>query len=340
MAAAFEAFAAAFEAFIVRNDEQGFRTGLEQVTPDFLPEGNVLVRVTYSSVNYKDGLAGTADGKIVRSYPFIPGIDLAGEVVESRDARYAPGDQVLCTGYELGVSHFGGYSQYARVQGDWLVRLPEGLSAKVAMAVGTAGFTAALSVHSLLDQGLAPESGPILVTGATGGVGSTAVAILSRLGFEVTASTGKAETQTALLKSLGAAHVISREEAQAVSKGALAKTQWAGIVDPVGGPATAEHLKRLQYGGILALSGLTGGGSFDATVFPFILRGVRLQGIDSVYCPMPLRSEIWNKLAEAWKPVKLLELGIQEVTLSELPDVLAAILQGQAAGRTVVRIND
>ncbi|USB32004.1 acryloyl-CoA reductase [Paenibacillus sp. YPG26] len=327
-----------FRAFRVHQDEQGFRALVEEIGYQDLPQGEVLIKVEYSSVNYKDGLASIPEGRIVQRYPFIPGIDLAGEVIEPGSSEFRAGDQVLCTGYGLGVSHEGGYAEYARLPEDWLVRRPEGLSAKEAMAIGTAGFTAALSAELLLRSGLTPEKGPVLVTGATGGVGSMAVDILSKLGFEVTASTGKAP-QEAMLRDLGAVSVISRGElASSAAKGTLGREKWAAVVDPVGGPGTGELLKSVQYGGAIALSGMTGGGKFDATVYPFILRGIQLLGVDSVMCPMPLRKKLWKQLAGEWKPGRVLQGAVSEFGLDELPKALADILAGQAIGRQVVKL--
>lgn len=327
-----------FEAYVIHKDEQGFRSGVETLDIDQLPEGDVIVEVHYSGVNYKDGLANSPEGRIVNSYPFVPGIDLAGTVVESSHPRFKVGDAVLCTGYGLGVSHFGGYSRYVRLSGEWLVSLPTGLTFKEAMSIGTAGFTAALSVDSLILNGLTPERGPVLVTGATGGVGSVAITILAQLGYDVVASTGKSELQKDWLHHLGATSVISREDIIAPPKGVLSKERWAAIIDPVGGPNLNSLLKSVQYGGGVALSGLTGGGSFDSTVYPFILRGIQLLGIDSVYCPMERRQAIWHKLGEEWKPVNMLEQAVTEISLSGLPDVLESILQGGAVGRTVVKL--
>ncbi|WP_223067461.1 acryloyl-CoA reductase [Paenibacillus caui] len=327
-----------FQAFRLHQDEQGFRANVETVSPDVLPAGGVLLRVLYSGVNYKDGLASLPDGKIVNQYPFTPGIDLAGIVAESADERFKPGDRVLCTGYGLGVSHPGGYAEYASVPGDWLVPLPAGLTPLEAMAIGTAGFTAALSVERLLAGGLTPESGPVLVAGATGGVGSMAVAILARLGFKVTAGTGK-PGEAELLRRLGAAEIASREElAAGAGKGALGQQLWAGVVDPVGGSFTAGLLKNVKYGGSAALSGMTGGGKLETSVFPFILRGVNLFGIDSVYCPMPLRRQLWEKLAGAWKPEAALSEAITIHPLAELPEALKIVLAGKAVGRQVIKL--
>ncbi|WP_434751620.1 oxidoreductase [Paenibacillus amylolyticus] len=328
-----------FKAYVIRSDaSKRVTASIEQLKKEDLPNGDVTVQVHYSSVNYKDGLASKENGGVVRNYPMVPGIDLAGTVEESVSGRFAPGDRVISTGFEPGVSHYGGYSEYARLRSEWLVPLPQGLSEKEAMAIGTAGFTAALSVDALLHAGVNPDMGKILVTGATGGVGSMAITILAKLGFEVTASTGKKQQEEALLRSLGATEVISREEADASIKGAMGKQQWAGIVDPTAGPALAERLKQIQYGGAVAVSGLTGGNGFESSVYPFILRGIQLIGIDSVYCPMEHRERIWNKLGGEWKPERALTLGIQENTLEQLPHTLEKILQGGAVGRTVVRI--
>ncbi|WP_145412693.1 oxidoreductase [Paenibacillus xylanexedens] len=329
-----------FQAYVIRKDDQkGVTANLEQLKKEDLPNGDVTVQVHYSSVNYKDGLASLEKGGVIRNYPMVLGIDMAGTVDESVSGRFAPGDRVISTGFEPGVSHYGGYSEYARLRSEWLVPLPQGLSEKEAMAIGTAGFTAGLSVDALLQAGVAPEMGKVLVTGATGGVGSMAIAILVKLGFEVTASTGKKQQEEELLRSLGASEVISREEADAPVGGAMGKQKWAGVVDPTAGPALAERLKQVQYGGAVAVSGLTGGNGFESTVFPFILRGIQLIGIDSVYCPMERRERIWNKLGGEWKPDRALSLGVREITLDQLPHTLENILQGGAVGRTVVRVS-
>lgn len=326
-----------FRAFRVHKDDDGFRSGIEQLSISDLPEGEVTISVHYSSVNYKDGLACIPEGKIVNSYPFIPGIDLTGVVIESRDDRFQPGDLVLCTGYGLGVTHEGGYAEIARVPADWLVSLPVGLTPLEAMAIGTAGFTAALSVWRLLTNGLTPDRGPVLVTGATGGVGSMAVAILGKLGYKVTAATGKMDETEKLIR-LGAGSVISREEVAQGSRGILGKEQWAAVIDPVGGATTGELLKAVKYGGSIALSGLTGGGKFDSSVYPFILRGVNLLGIDSVFCPVPLRLKLWQQLAHDWKPDKVLEEAVTVYDLEELPVALSTVLEGKAVGRQVISL--
>ncbi|WP_110933034.1 acrylyl-CoA reductase family protein [Paenibacillus bouchesdurhonensis] len=327
----------AFRAFRVHLEEEGFSSGIDMLNLSDLPDNEVTIEVFYSSVNYKDGLASTPKGKVVSSYPLILGIDLAGRVVASRSPEFQAGDEVLCTGYGLGVSHDGGYAEFARVPAEWLVKLPEGLTHQESMAIGTAGFTAALSVERLLQSGVQPGNGPVLVRGATGGVGSIAVNILSRLGFEVVASTGKPEAETALIR-WGASSVISRDAASASVKGALGKSQWAAAIDPVGGAGTGEILKTVKYGGTVALSGLTGGGAVETSVFPFILRGVNLLGIDSVYCPQAERLELWKRLGSEWKPEQVLQDGVKVYELEQLEEALSIVLNGKAIGRQVVSL--
>ncbi|MBN9654149.1 acryloyl-CoA reductase [Halobacillus sp. GSS1] len=326
-----------FHALVVNKTEEDFSVNVESLTLEDLPEGDVTIHVHYSSVNYKDGLASIPNGKIVQSYPFVPGIDLAGTVVSSEDDRYQEGDEVVVTSYELGVSHYGGYSEYARVPGDWVVPLPENMTLKEAMAFGTAGFTAALSVHRLEESGVKPEDGTILVTGATGGVGSMAVSMLAKRGYHVTASTGK-ESEHEYLKTLGAQEIISREEVTPEKIRPIGKQKWAGVVDPVGGKTLASVLSNTKYGGAVAVSGLTAGVEVPTTVFPFILRGVNLLGIDSVYCPKDLREKLWTRMATDLKPDDLGEIE-KEVSLKELPDTLSDILQGKVRGRTVVNLS-
>lgn len=325
-----------FMALVVNKSETDFTLGIKNVSFNELPVGEVLIKVAYSSINYKDGLASIPDGKIVRSYPFVPGIDLAGVVVSSEDPRYKEGDQVIATSYEIGVSHYGGYSEYARIPADWIVPLPENLSLKEAMIYGTAGLTAALSVQRLEENGLTPKKGKVLVTGATGGVGSIAVAILAKRGYDVVASTGKSSERDYLHK-LGAKEVVSREEVYNGKIKALDKQLWAGCVDPVGGESLAAVLSKILYNGSVAVSGLTGGGNVPATVFPFILRGINLLGIDSVYCPMDVRKPLWERMATDFKPEVLNSIS-KEISLEELPQTLPLILQGQARGRFIVKI--
>lgn len=325
-----------FKALVVDKTETDFTIGVKNLSFNDLPAGEVLIKVTYSSINYKDGLASISESKIVRSYPFVPGIDLAGVVVSSEDPRYSEGDQVIATSYEIGVSHYGGYSEYARIPADWIVPLPENLSLKEAMIYGTAGLTAALSVQRLEENGLTPEKGKVLVTGATGGVGSIAVAILAKRGYDVVASTGKANEHDYLQK-LGAKEAVSRAEVYNGKVKALDKQLWAGCVDPVGGESLAAILSKIEYNGSVAVSGLTGGGNVPTTVFPFILRGINLLGIDSVYCPMEVRKPLWQRMASDFKP-DVLDLISKEISLEELPQTLPTILQGHARGRFIVKI--
>jgi len=326
-----------FRAFVVNKTEEHFSADFKELTDNELPAGEVLIRVAYSDVNYKDGLASIPEGKIVRNYPFVPGVDLSGVVVESSDPRFKEGDAVLATSYDLGVSHYGGYSEYARVKAEWVVPLPEGLSLKEAMALGTAGFTAALAIYQLEKNGLKPQNGPVLVTGATGGVGSIGINILHKLGYTVAASTGKTSEQ-AYLKELGASEFLSREETSAESKRPMDKERWAGSLDSVGGSTLAYLIRTTAYNGSIAAYGNTGGVNFSSTVFPFILRGINLLGIDSVHCPTELRHQLWQRLASDYKPDRLLDLISSEVPFEDLPQVLATILKGGVRGRTVVRI--
>ncbi|MGM9925614.1 MAG: acryloyl-CoA reductase [Bacillus sp. (in: firmicutes)] len=326
-----------FDALVVNKQDEQFSVEVQKLALTDLPEGEVLIRVHYSGVNYKDSLASIPDGNIVNAYPFVPGIDLAGVVVSSDDPSFQEGDEVIATSYEIGVSHFGGYSEYARIPAKWIVPLPKGLTLKEAMVIGTAGFTAALSVQRLKENGVSPEKGKVLVTGATGGVGSFAVSILSNLGYEVEASTGK-ESEHEYLKQLGAAAVVPREEVYDGKIRALGKQKWAAAVDPVGGEPLASLLSQIQYGGSVAVSGLTAGTKLPTNVFPFILRGVNLLGIDSVYCPMETRLKIWACLAADFKPSNLEAFIQREIALQELPDILPTLLKGEARGRSIIKL--
>lgn len=328
-----------FRAFVVDKSEDSFSAEVAELDESRLPEGEVTVRVEWSDINFKDGLACIRDGRVISSYPMTPGIDLAGSVIASSDSRFKEGDGVLVTGYDLGVGHPGGFAELARVPADWLVHLPDGLNAQEAMALGTAGFTAALSVHEFERNGIGPDSGPVLVTGATGGVGSTAVAMLAGLGYTVAASTGK-DGEHAFLQSIGASEILSREEVSAESGRPMEKARWAGAVDPVGGSTTAYLLRTTRPGGVVALSGLTGGTAIGTTVFPFILRGVKLVGIDSVYAPMSIREELWRRLGADLKPAGLLETIAEETTLEGVIGATAKILKGEIRGRTLVRLRD
>ncbi|MFJ7930067.1 acryloyl-CoA reductase [Peribacillus sp. NPDC096448] len=326
-----------FDALVVNKQDDQFTVNIQKLSLDDLPQGEVLIRVHYSGVNYKDSLAATPNGNIVSSYPIVPGIDMAGVVVSSEDSRFKEGDEVIATSYGIGVSQSGGYSQFARVPADWIVPLPDGLTMKEAMIIGTAGFTAALSVLRLEENNLTPGQGSVLVTGATGGVGSFAVSILSKLGYSVEASTGK-ESEHGYLKEIGAATIVSREDVYDGKLRALGKQKWSGAVDPVGGEPLASVLSQIKYGGAVAVSGLTAGTSLPATVFPFILRGVNLLGIDSVNCPMDTRLKVWHRLATDFKLEHLEQLVQQEITIEELPDVLPTLLKGEARGRTIVKL--
>jgi acrylyl-CoA reductase (NADPH) len=328
-----------FDALMVNKDEDTGKTHAEvtQIDLDRLPEGDVTVAVEYSTVNYKDGLCIGPGGGLVRKYPHIPGIDFAGTVEASDDDRYKPGDKVVLTGWRVGEAHWGGYAQKARVKADWLVPLPEGLDTRQAMAVGTAGFTAMLSVMALEDHGLVPVKGPVLVTGAAGGVGSVAVAILAALGHEVAGVTGRPDTAD-YLKSLGATQIVAREELNETVKRPLESETWAGCIDAVGGEMLARVLGQMKYGGSVAAVGLAGGAGLPATVIPFLLRGVNLLGIDSVMQPYDNRLRAWQRIGKDL-PLSKLEDMVVPATLSDLPKLGADILNGQVRGRVVVDVN-
>ncbi|AMM94879.1 quinone oxidoreductase [Peribacillus simplex] len=326
-----------FDALVVNKQDDRFSVNIQQLSLDDLPQGEVLIRVHYSGVNYKDSLASIPNGNIVSSYPIVPGIDMAGIVVSSEDSRFQEGDEVIATSYGIGVSQSGGYSQLARVPADWIVPLPDGLTMREAMIIGTAGFTAALSVLRLEENNLTPDQGSVLVTGATGGVGSFAVSILAKLGYSVEASTGK-ESEHGYLKEIGATTIVSREDVYDGKLRALGKQKWSGAVDPVGGEPLASVLSQIKYGGSVAVSGLTAGTSLPATVFPFILRGINLLGVDSVNCPMDTRLKVWHRLATDFKLAHLEQLVQQEITIKELPDILPTLLKGEARGRTIVKL--
>lgn len=326
-----------FTALVVEKAGDGVALGMQEWSADRLMAGEVTIRVEYSSVNYKDGLAVRADGRVVRSYPLIPGIDLAGVVERSEDGRFSPGDRVLAHGYEIGVAHHGGLAEVARVPAGWVVPLPSGLTTRQAMALGTAGFTAALSVAALEDAGLKPAAGPVIVTGASGGVGSTAVDILAARGYEVAASTGSADAH-GYLRGLGASEIVDRVETSAESSRPLERGRWAGAVDAVGGSTLAYLLRTTNYGGSIAISGNAGGVGFSSTVFPFILRAVNVLGIDSVVVPIERRIAIWERLATDLRPPHLDEAIAHEIPLEQVPDALEKIVRGEIRGRTVVRV--
>ena len=328
-----------FKALVVEKDEESGKThaAVKELSPEDLPEAEVTVAVEYSTVNYKDGLCIGPGGGLVRKYPHIPGIDFAGTVEASEDVRYKPGDKVVLTGWRVGEAHWGGYSQKARVKADWLVPLPKGLTTRQAMAVGTAGFTAMLAIMALEDHGLQPGHGPVLVTGAAGGVGSVATAILAELGHEVAAVTGRPQAAD-YLKSLGATQIVAREEINETVKRPLEAETWAGCIDAVGGAMLARVLGQMKYGCSVAAVGLAGGADLPATVIPFLLRAVNLLGIDSVMQPYDNRVRAWGRIAKDL-PMDKLEAMVQPATLEDLPQLGRDILKGQVRGRVVVDVN-
>jgi acrylyl-CoA reductase (NADPH) len=330
------ALPARFRAFVAEKVDDRVERAVRELGPKDLPPGEVAIRVAWSSVNYKDGLATIPNGKVARISPLIPGIDMAGTVIASDDPAIGVGDEVIAHGYDFGVARHGGYAEYERVPAGWIVPLPAGLSVRDAMAIGTAGFTAGMSVIALEARGLGPDHGPVLVTGATGGVGRTALAILVERGYEAWASTGKAEAHEELL-ALGAAGIVPRDEVIAENARPLESERWAAAVDSVGGATLPYLLRTLRYGGAVAASGNTGGAAFSTSVFPFILRGVALLGIDSAGLPIAERRRIWDRLAEDLRPRALGE-AITEVTLDGLEPALDGILAGRARGRWIVRI--
>ncbi len=323
---------------LVLNEREGKVTGaLETLDAAALPEGDVTVRVAYSSLNYKDGLILTGKGRLVRDYPHVPGVDLVGTVEASDSPAFKPGDAVVVTGWFVGERHWGGYAQKARVKSDWVLPLPEGLTPKRAMAIGTAGLTAMLSVLALEEHGLRPGDGEVVVSGAAGGVGSVAVALLARAGHAVVASTGRAEAHE-YLRALGAQTIIDRAELAEPSNRPLASERWAGAVDSVGGHTLANILRATRYGRSVAACGLAGGAELPVTVIPFILRGVNLLGIESVQCPTPRRREAWARLAREL-PAETLDAVTEVVPLSRALDLGPKILAGQVRGRVVVDVN-
>lgn len=326
-----------FQAFLIEQDEnRKVAARMATLTPDQLDAGEVLIRVHYSSINYKDALAATGAGKIIRRFPCVGGIDLSGEVVDSADARFAPGDKVIATSFDIGVAHHGGYAEYARVPAAWVVPLPAGLDLFEAMALGTAGFTAALGIVRMEDNGLAPANGPVVVTGATGGVGGLAIDMLARLGYHVVALTGKA-SETDYLQGLGAAEVKLRADIDFDKVRPLEAAQWAGAVDNVGGAVLHWVLATMKQAGTVASIGNAGSFKLDTTVFPFILRGVSLLGIDSGYMGFPTRQRVWDRLATDLKPAQLAAVT-RTIGFGELPGAFGDFIDGKVKGRTVVRI--
>ena len=328
-----------FRALVMNRDADGeIRHDIREVDESELPpEGDVTVRVTHSTLNYKDGLCLTGAGGLVRKYPHVAGVDFAGTVESSQDPRYAVGADVILTGWRVGEAWWGGYASLARVKADWLVPMPEGLDARSAMAVGTAGFTSMLAIMALEGRGLAPDGGPVLVTGASGGVGSVAVAILAKLGYEVTAVTGRADSSD-YLRALGASAILPREALNEPSRRPLESESWAGCVDAVGGTTLARALAQMKYGASIAAVGLAGGAKLEGTVIPFLLRGVNLLGIDSVMQPYERRVAAWSRVVSDL-PLDRLEAMVQLAGLSDLPELGKRILKGGVRGRVVVDVN-
>ena len=325
-----------FRGLVLDEKDDGVAAAIGELDEDALPDGEVTVAVRYSDLNYKDGMILKGIGRLVRTYPHVPGIDLAGTVTASSAPDISVGDEILVTGYRMGEVRWGGFAERARVPADWVVRIPDGLDAYRAMALGTAGFTAMIAVMALEDAGLSPGAGEVLVTGANGGVGSVAVILLAALGYEVVASTGRMETADDL-KALGATTAIDRAELAAEPQRPLASERWAGAVDAVGGTTLASILTGLKYGASVAACGLAGGNALNTTVIPFLLRGVNLLGIDSVMCPRGRREEAWRRLA-AELPMDRIDAVSRTVPLDALPDLADRILKGQTRGRVVVDV--
>lgn len=327
-----------FKALVVEKDAAGkTHASVQDLADDRLPAGDVTVAVEYSTLNYKDGLCIGPGGGLVRSYPHVPGIDFAGSVLASDDPRYRPGDKVVLTGWRVGEAHWGGYATRARVKADWLVPLPAGVSPRAAMAVGTAGFTSMLAVMALEEHGLTPDKGEVLVTGAAGGVGSVAVAILARLGYAVAAVTGRPETES-YLRGLGAGRIVPRADLAETVKRPLESEVWAGCIDAVGGAMLARVLGQMKMDASVAAVGLAGGADLPASVVPFLLRGVNLLGINSVFVPYARRVTAWNRIARDL-PMDRLDAMVQIASLADLPALGAAILRGDVQGRVVVDVN-
>lgn len=328
-----------YRALRVELHEDGARRSVTRVPFETLPDHDVTVRVRYSALNYKDALSASGNRGVTRAFPHTPGIDAAGEVVASRDPRYTPGQNVLCTGNDLGMNTPGGFAEFIRVPGDWLVPLPEPMDAREAMALGTAAFTAAIAVDRLASVGAGPELGPFVVTGASGGVGTMAVALLARAGYEVVASSGKADAEP-LLRALGASRRIGREELAEAAQRPMLKSAYGGGIDTVGGTTLANLVKSTAVGGAVAACGLVGGADVPLTVFPFILRGVALLGVDTEHTPRPQRLATWERLAGPWRLREQLALPgmVREVALDELEGPIGEILEGRVTGRVVVRL--
>lgn len=325
-----------FKALLIEERDGKVASGFVQMDESQLDAGNVLIKVAYSSINYKDALAATGAGKIIRRFPCVGGIDLSGVVVESTDPRYAPGDAVIATSFDIGVAHHGGYAEYARVPGDWVVPLPAGLSLYESMALGTAGFTAALGVVRMEENGLRPDKGPVIVTGSTGGVGSLAVDMLAHRGYHVVALTGK-ESEADYLRTLGAAEVMLRQSLDLSKIRPLDRGRWAGAVDNLGGDVLAWIASTMEQGGTIASIGLAASMSLNTTVAPFILRGVSLLGVDSGYIREPYRRGVWQRLATDLRPPHLASMS-RKISFDQLPAMFAEYVGGRAKGRVVVEI--
>ncbi|MCY4542958.1 MAG: oxidoreductase [Rhodobacteraceae bacterium] len=327
-----------FNALVVERNEEGRTSAsVERITHDDLPEGNVTVNVAYSTLNYKDGLCIGPGGGLVRNYPHVPGIDFSGSVETSDDDRFSPGDKVVLTGWRVGEVRWGGYAQKARVNADWLVGIPDGLDERGAMSIGTAGLTAMLAIDALEEHGMKPDAGPVLVTGASGGVGSVATSLLAALGYQVSAVTGSSQSQD-YLRSLGASDILDRQALAETTKRPLERETWAGCVDAVGGTTLARVLGQMKYGCSVAAVGLAGGAALPTTVIPFLLRGVNLLGIDSVMQPVDRRQRAWERIAQLI-PRRHLEEVTSVRTLADLPQLGKDILRGQVRGRVVIDVN-
>lgn len=326
-----------YKSMIVEETENGiFSRDIVTKNITDLPSGEVLINVKYSSLNYKDALSSTGNKGVTKKYPHTPGIDAAGIVIESSNANFQQGDEVIVTGYDLGMNTSGGFAEYIRVPAEWIVKLPKNLTLKESMIYGTAGFTSAISVSKLINCKILPTDGEILVTGATGGVGSVAISILNKLGYNVIAGTGKPQSKDMLLK-LGAKDIILRSELDDKSEKLLLKGRWAGVIDTVGGNILATAIKSTKYGGCITCCGNVASHEIPTTVYPFIIRGVSLMGVDSVQCAMDSRIEIWNKLSNEWKPSNLHD-NVEEVTLMELSDKIDLIIQGKIEGRIIINL--
>ncbi|MDC0033847.1 oxidoreductase [Alphaproteobacteria bacterium] len=326
-----------FRALVLEEADKKVSASIQELDEAQLPDGDVTVAITYSTLNYKDGMILNGIGRLVRNYPHVPGIDFSGTVQSSSSSDYAPGDKVILTGWRVGEAHWGGYAEKARVKSGWLVPLPDGLSEKQAMALGTAGFTAMLAVMELQDHGVTPDAGPVLVTGANGGVGGVSIGILAAGGYEVHASTGRPELGDHL-KTIGAAEIIPRDELDVLPERPLSSERWAGVVDAVAGNTLASVLPQMKYHGAIAACGLAGGAQLNTTVVPFLLRGVKLLGIDSVMCPVERRKAAWVRLAKEM-PKDALNSLTKVIPLAELPEQGNRILQGQTQGRVIVDVS-